>query len=143
MYTRCYNSDASVHRVMSSYSFGDNSDQGPPHNADYSTADVPINSDGSCGGGWVCEHRWPSIANMAAFRNAVAGSDVTHFQQYGDVVGFGRGNKVGVEISLHLFVKLVNVLISCSYKLVVLNALLFAVVVVVDVVVVVVVLMLL
>nr|KAG5706333.1 hypothetical protein BaRGS_026115 [Batillaria attramentaria] len=80
-------------RVMSSYSFGDNSDQGPPHNADYSTADVPINSDGSCGGGWVCEHRWPSIGNMAAFRNAVAGTDVRHYHQEGDVVGFARGNK--------------------------------------------------
>lgn len=81
-------------RVMSSYFFGDNSDQGPPHNSDYTTADVPINSDGSCGGGWVCEHRWPSIGNMAAFRNAVAGTSVTNYQQQGDVVGFARGNKV-------------------------------------------------
>ena len=96
---------------MSSYSFGDNSDQGPPHYADYSTAEVPINSDGSCSGGGVCEHRWPSIANMAAFRNAVAGSDITHFQQYGDVVGFGRGNKVGVETSLHMFVNAKSMLI--------------------------------
>ena len=83
-----------VHRVMSSYSFGDNSDQGPPHNGDYSTADVPINSDGTCGGGWVCEHRWHAIGNMAAFRNAVAGTDVNHYDHRGDVVGFARGNKV-------------------------------------------------
>ena len=93
---------------MSSYSFGDNSDQGPPHNADYSTAAVPINSDGSCGGGWVCEHRWPSIANMAAFRTAVAGTDVTHFQVHGDVVGFGRGNKVGVVVIIFVTADLMN-----------------------------------
>lgn len=30
----------------------------------HSTADVPININGSCGGGWVCEHRWTAIANM-------------------------------------------------------------------------------
>ncbi|XP_025086169.1 alpha-amylase-like isoform X1 [Pomacea canaliculata] len=80
-------------RVMSSYSFGDNSDQGPPHNSDYSTADVPINSDGSCGGGWVCEHRWPSIRGMALFRNAVAGTEVRNYYNQGDVVAFTRGNK--------------------------------------------------
>lgn len=79
---------------MSSYSFGDNSDQGPPHNSDYSTADVPINSDGSCGGGWVCEHRWPSIRGMALFRNAVAGTEVRNYYNQGDVVAFTRGNKV-------------------------------------------------
>nr|KAG5706336.1 hypothetical protein BaRGS_026118 [Batillaria attramentaria] len=79
--------------VMSSYSFGDNSDQGPPHNADYSTADVPINSDGSCGGGWVCEHRWPSIRGMALFRTAAAGTDVHNYYNQNDVVAFSRGNK--------------------------------------------------
>ena len=25
-----------------------------------------VNPDGSCGGGWVCEHRWKSVANMAS-----------------------------------------------------------------------------
>lgn len=83
-------------RVMSSYSFGDNSDQGPPHNADYSTAEVPINSDGSCGGGWVCEHRWPSIRGMPLFRNAVAGTDIRNYFNQNDVVAFSRGNKVNV-----------------------------------------------
>jgi alpha-amylase len=41
-------------RVMSSYYFGDDSDQGPPHNSDYSIKGVPIMNDGSCGNGWVC-----------------------------------------------------------------------------------------
>ncbi len=30
----------------------------------YSTNDVPINPNGSCGGGWVCEHRWNAIQKM-------------------------------------------------------------------------------
>merc|ERR1712137_581650 len=62
-------------RVMSSYYF-DSDDQGPPHNGDFTTADVPINADGTCGGGWVCEHRWNSIAKMVKFRNAAAGKPI-------------------------------------------------------------------
>ena len=80
-------------RVMSSYFFGDDSEMGPPHNADYSAKDVTINSDGSCGNGWVCEHRWPSISSMVAFRNAVAGTNKQHWYQQGEEVAFARGNK--------------------------------------------------
>ena len=44
-------------RVMSSYDFSD-TDQGPPGS--------PPNSitNGACGNGWICEHRWSSITNM-------------------------------------------------------------------------------
>ncbi|XP_076446342.1 uncharacterized protein LOC143283850 [Babylonia areolata] len=80
-------------RVMSSYEFGDNSDQGPPHLADFSTADVPVDGAGQCGGGWVCEHRWPSIRGMALFRNHVAGTPVLNYYSGNDVVAFSRGNK--------------------------------------------------
>jgi alpha-amylase len=80
-------------RVMSSYFYGDNSDQGPPHNADFSTKDVKINSDQSCGNGWVCEHRWRPIANMAAFRNAVVGTKKENYFNQNDQVAFSRGNK--------------------------------------------------
>lgn len=53
-------------RVMSSYYF-DNSDQGPPgSNNGGSTDSVTINADGSCGGGWVCEHRWNPITKMVS-----------------------------------------------------------------------------
>ncbi|KAK3099826.1 hypothetical protein FSP39_010394 [Pinctada imbricata] len=79
-------------RVMSSYFF-QNSDQGPPSNGDGSPKDVPINSDGSCGNGWVCEHRWKSIGNMAAFRNAVAGTGVQNWRDVNNQVSFSRGNK--------------------------------------------------
>jgi alpha-amylase len=78
-------------RIMSSYSF-DSSDQGPPHNGDYTTADVPINDDGSCGGGWVCEHRWNAITKMVRFRNAVVGKPKENFWTNGGAVAFSRGN---------------------------------------------------
>jgi alpha-amylase len=58
-------------RVMSSYFF-DNPDQGPP-NVNGNILSPTINSDGTCGNGWVCEHRWRQIFNMVAFMNVVAG----------------------------------------------------------------------
>ena len=43
---------------MSSYYFDDDADvQGPPMNEDMTTKDVIIKKDGTCGHGWVCEHR--------------------------------------------------------------------------------------
>ena len=41
--------DYGTKRVMSSYFFGDDSDQGPPQTSP------------GCGNEWVCEHRWKSI----------------------------------------------------------------------------------
>ena len=81
---------------MSSYRFS-NPYEGPPHDANFATADVTINADGTCSGGWVCEHRWPAIANMVAFRNHVTGTDVGHFVQRGDVVGFARVTRVNLN----------------------------------------------
>ena len=56
-----------------------------------STADVTINADGSCGGGWVCEHRWPAIAAMVTFRNAVSGTEMDNYWNNGQAVAFSRG----------------------------------------------------
>ncbi|KAK7085956.1 hypothetical protein SK128_005871 [Halocaridina rubra] len=79
-------------RIMSSYYFGDDSDQGPPHNSDYSTANVVITSDNQCSGGWVCEHRWPSIYKMVRFRNAVGNTNWENYFCDGNIVAFSRGN---------------------------------------------------
>jgi alpha-amylase len=100
-------------QVMSSYYF-ENSDLGPPHNDDYrfgwdspyliknefisyftvhSAVDVGINADGSCSGGWVCEHRWNPIAKMVRFRNAVAGTEMDNYWNNGGAVAFSRGSK--------------------------------------------------
>ena len=79
-------------RVMSSYYFGEDTDMGPPHLDDgqYTTADVPINDDGTCGGGWVCEHRWNAISKMVAFRTAVSGTPSENFWSEGDSAGIAR-----------------------------------------------------
>ncbi|XP_014271054.1 alpha-amylase 4N [Halyomorpha halys] len=73
--------------VMSSYSF-DNKDQSPP------AYPVPINDDLSCGGGWVCEHRWRQIYGMAAFANVVEGTEVSNWWTNGNYqISFCRGDK--------------------------------------------------
>ncbi|KAK3792530.1 hypothetical protein RRG08_043156 [Elysia crispata] len=80
-------------RVMSSYYFTDR-DAGPPHNADFSTKNVTINPDGTCGNGWVCEHRWKPIGNMARFRTAVADvPQVSNWNTADNILSFNRGNR--------------------------------------------------
>ncbi|XP_045603585.2 alpha-amylase isoform X2 [Procambarus clarkii] len=79
-------------RVMSSYEFDDN-DQGPPGSDDNGSTDsVPISADGSCGGGWVCEHRWNAIVQMVMFRNVVSGTQVDNWYQEDEDVAFSRGH---------------------------------------------------
>jgi len=82
-------------RVMSSYYFGEDTDQGPPNLGDenFTTAEVEIKEDGSCGGGWVCEHRWNAISKMVAFRTAVSGTPSDGFWSEGDSVGIARVGK--------------------------------------------------
>ena len=72
-------------RVMSSYQFSAGND-GPPHHPDYSTKDVPINPDGSCGNGWVCEHRWRAISAMVGFAKAVQGTKVQNYWAQGKII---------------------------------------------------------
>ncbi|XP_033100290.1 alpha-amylase 4N-like [Anneissia japonica] len=81
-------------RVMSSYYFNHNTDQGPPSDGSGNTNSVQINADGTCGGGWVCEHRWRQITNMAEFANAAAGQPQSNWWDNGNKqIAFGRGNK--------------------------------------------------
>lgn len=56
-----------IPRVMSSFSFT-NHDAGPPADASGNLLSPRFNADGSCTGGWVCEHRWREIANMVCVR---------------------------------------------------------------------------
>ncbi|KAH9519300.1 Alpha-amylase A type-1/2 [Bulinus truncatus] len=94
-------------RVMSSYYFTDNA-AGPPRNADMSAKDVIIKADGSCDNGWVCEHRWKCIGNMAMFRNAVAGTSVDNFKYENGVLSFNRGNKGFFAMGVNSFSVSVN-----------------------------------
>lgn len=79
-------------KVMSSYYFN-SFDQGPPGQG--------ANSGDSCGGGWVCEHRWRGIANMVAFRNvSVDEWRVTNWWSgNSNQIAFGRGGKGFVVIN--------------------------------------------
>jgi len=84
-------------RIMSSFYF-DSTDQGPPGSGG-GTSDVTINEDGTCGNGWVCEHRWHAITQMVKFRNAAAGTYIENWYQEGDNVAFSRGNKAFFAMS--------------------------------------------
>jgi alpha-amylase len=60
-------------KVMSSYAWGSDTSQGPPHDGDGNTLPVYL-EDGSdrCGTEtWLCEHRWPTILAMVRFRSEV------------------------------------------------------------------------
>ncbi|ORZ37401.1 alpha-amylase [Catenaria anguillulae PL171] len=79
--------------VMSSYSFS-NHDQGPPTFDDGTTKQV------ECGNGWECEHRWRTIANLVALRNAAAGAGLNDMWSNGsNQLAFGRGDKAFVGFS--------------------------------------------
>ena len=57
-------------RIMSSFSFDGDTDRGPPGNGPI------INGQGTCDGGWVCEHRWRQIRNMVGFSKQAGGYGV-------------------------------------------------------------------
>lgn len=50
---------------------------GPPHDGNFNIQSPEIKSDDSCGGGWMCEHRWRQIYNMVKFRNIADGKHAT------------------------------------------------------------------
>ena len=87
-----------VPRVMSSYYFSEDW-TGPPHDDNYNIKRVLPNGE-SCENGWVCEHRWRPIANMAKWR-AMAGSEpVANWWDDGDnQIAFSRGNKAFFAIN--------------------------------------------
>ncbi|KAK7790984.1 hypothetical protein R5R35_005218 [Gryllus longicercus] len=81
-----------ITRITSSYAFT-NRDVGPPADSDGNILDVTINSDNTCGNGWVCEHRWRQVSNMVGFRNTVAGTAVENWWDNGkQQIAFSRGN---------------------------------------------------
>jgi len=64
-------------KVMSSYYFSD-TDAGPPSQG--------VHQNGlNCfwGKPWVCEHRWPEIANMVAWRRSAGGAWVENWESHG------------------------------------------------------------
>ncbi|KAF4520994.1 hypothetical protein B566_EDAN002490 [Ephemera danica] len=80
-------------RIISSFDFT-NPEAGPPMDANEDILPVIINPDGTCGNGWVCEHRWPAIRNMVEFKIAVEGTNVTNWWDNGNnMVAWCRDDK--------------------------------------------------
>ncbi|KAH7156667.1 glycoside hydrolase superfamily [Dactylonectria macrodidyma] len=69
--------------INSGYEFSD-ADAGPPNNG-------AVNA--CWQDGWKCQHAWPEIMRMVAFRNAVRGQGLTNWWDNGNnAIGFGRGS---------------------------------------------------
>ncbi|CAG0899120.1 unnamed protein product, partial [Cyprideis torosa] len=95
-------------RIMSSYYWDqdwqggvDKNDWvGPPMDGNENILDVSINPDGTCGNGWICEHRWRQIYNMVAFRNAAGISAVENFVTgTAHQIAFARSGKGFIAIN--------------------------------------------
>ncbi|RKN41600.1 carbohydrate-binding module family 20 domain-containing protein [Streptomyces hoynatensis] len=76
--------------VHSGYEFSDN-DAGPPNNGRVAACWQD---------GWKCQHAWPEIESMVAFRNATGGQPVGDWWDDGaDAIAFGRGDRGFVAIN--------------------------------------------
>ncbi|MEU0455472.1 alpha-amylase family protein [Streptomyces sp. NPDC006129] len=76
--------------INSGYEFTDH-DAGPPGGGQV---------DACWRDGWKCQHNWPEIKSMVAFRNATRGEPVTGWwDNGGDAIAFGRGSKGFVAIN--------------------------------------------
>ncbi|MEZ3182111.1 alpha-amylase family protein [Streptomyces pimonensis] len=76
--------------INSGYEFSDH-DAGPPNGG---------RVDACWRNGWKCQHNWPEIKSMVAFRNATRGQAVTDWwDNGGDAIAFGRGGKGFVAVN--------------------------------------------
>ncbi|MFD4527129.1 alpha-amylase family protein [Streptomyces sp. NPDC058470] len=76
--------------INSGYEFS-STDAGPPN-------DGTVNA--CWQDGWKCQHAWPEIQRMVAFRNTTRGESVTNWWDNGaDAIAFGRGSKGFVAIN--------------------------------------------
>lgn len=86
-------------RVMSSFAFSD-SVQGPPQDLNENIISPEFDDQEQCTNGWVCEHRWPQIANMIKFRAATQGTPVVAFTNIAkNQISFCRGLKGFIAIN--------------------------------------------
>lgn len=76
--------------INSGYEWSD-ADAGPPNNGQVNACWQD---------GWKCQHAWPEIKSMVAFRNATRGQAVANWWDDGDnLIAFGRGGKGYVVIN--------------------------------------------
>lgn len=82
-----------IPRIMSSFAFTD-TDIGPPMDGNQNIISPSINADGTCGNGWVCQHRWRQIFNMIRFRNEAGSAALTNWWSNGnDQIAFARSGR--------------------------------------------------
>uniref|UniRef100_T1J419 alpha-amylase n=1 Tax=Strigamia maritima TaxID=126957 RepID=T1J419_STRMM len=88
-----------VPRVMSSYAF--HSDwQGPPSDKENNTLTVKINDDLTCADGWICEHRWRQIYNMARFGKYAGDAGVNDWWSgHTHQIAFSRGDRAFIAFN--------------------------------------------
>ena len=61
---------------------------------------MTINSDDTCGNGWICEHRWRQIYNMVRFRNVAGIDQVQNWWSNGNnQIAFSRGNRAFLAVN--------------------------------------------
>lgn len=92
--------------VYSGYAFDslDGYDAGPQQDAVGAVLDAVCSADAGPDvlledGDWVCQHRWPQIAPMVAFRSAAGEAELTDWQQDGPVAAFGREDRGFVVVN--------------------------------------------
>ncbi|KAJ8717173.1 hypothetical protein PYW08_005572 [Mythimna loreyi] len=85
-------------QVLSGYDFWD-FDIGPPQDSNGNIIS-PIGSDGNCGNGWVCQHRWRQIYAMVAFRNVAGNTVVNDWWDNGsNQISFCRGGSAFIAFN--------------------------------------------
>lgn len=89
--------------VYSGYAFSDR-DAGPVQDAQGKVLDArcgttPGPTAQVADGDWVCQHRWPEVAGMVAWRGVVGDAPVVDRWGQGDAVAFGRGERGFVVVN--------------------------------------------
>jgi alpha-amylase len=85
---------------MSSYAF-DTRDKPPPADVNGNIISPSINPDGSCGNGWICEHRWKAVSSMVKFKAVVEGTVMENWwTNDNNQIAFSRGSKGFVVFNL-------------------------------------------
>ncbi|XP_029822357.2 alpha-amylase isoform X1 [Ixodes scapularis] len=73
---------------------------GPPADSDWNIKPVVRELNGTCGNGWVCEHRWPEVSNLVELRKVAGEAPVTHWwDNGGHAIAFGRRGRAFVVIN--------------------------------------------
>ena len=94
-------------KIMSSYDF-DSFNDGPPSDANGVTQSV------DCNAGWACEHRWPEIVKMVAFRKFLGDEPLDIVEKDNSTIVFTRGDKALIAVNNGSQDKTINIASSLA-----------------------------